>query len=160
MAFSRDGARVAAFGNRTDHLATVWNVKKASENGEELTGEKVSCLASNIFKTTPRCLPPLGVDTTWNTPKLCFDTDSYVRCEYPTIWCPSCLGQRYVELCKVSFSADQGMIVADVSQRLSKPSSLEICRSSASIRPIPTSSASEGLAVSTSGGWITSLTLG
>ncbi|CAM9456895.1 unnamed protein product [Scytosiphon promiscuus] len=41
VAFSRDGARVAAFGNRTDHLATVWNVKKASENGEELTGEKV-----------------------------------------------------------------------------------------------------------------------
>ncbi|CBJ28164.1 conserved unknown protein [Ectocarpus siliculosus] len=41
VAFSRDGARVAAFGNRTDHLATVWNVKKASADEEELTGEKV-----------------------------------------------------------------------------------------------------------------------
>ncbi|CAM9308631.1 unnamed protein product [Ectocarpus sp. 4 AP-2014] len=41
VAFSRDGARVAAFGNRTDHLATVWNVKKASVDEEELTGEKV-----------------------------------------------------------------------------------------------------------------------
>ncbi len=44
VAFSRDGARVAAFGNRTDHLATVWNVKKASADEEELTGEKVCCL--------------------------------------------------------------------------------------------------------------------
>lgn len=42
VAFSRDGARVAAFGNRTDHLATVWNVKKSSTDEEELTGEKVS----------------------------------------------------------------------------------------------------------------------
>lgn len=41
VAFSRDGARVAAFGNRTDHLATVWNVKKATSDGEGLTGEKV-----------------------------------------------------------------------------------------------------------------------
>lgn len=42
VAFSRDGARVAAFGNRTDHLATVWNVKKTSADEEELTGEKVT----------------------------------------------------------------------------------------------------------------------
>lgn len=41
VAFSRDGARVAAFGNRTDYLATVWNLKKESPDGEELTGEKV-----------------------------------------------------------------------------------------------------------------------
>lgn len=41
VAFSRDGGRVAAFGNRTDHLATVWNVKKKSINDEGLTGEKV-----------------------------------------------------------------------------------------------------------------------
>lgn len=41
VAFSRDGARVAAFGNRTDHLATVWNLQKEPIGGEELTGEKV-----------------------------------------------------------------------------------------------------------------------
>lgn len=41
VAFSRDGTRVAAFGNRTDHLATVWNVKKNSSDDEGLTGEKV-----------------------------------------------------------------------------------------------------------------------
>ncbi|CAM9277675.1 unnamed protein product, partial [Laminaria digitata] len=41
VAFSRDGARVAAFGNRTDHLATVWNVKKESTDEAKLTGEKV-----------------------------------------------------------------------------------------------------------------------
>lgn len=42
VAFSRDGARVAAFGNRTDHLATVWNVKKESTDEAKLTGEKVT----------------------------------------------------------------------------------------------------------------------
>ena len=41
VAFSRDGKRVAAFGNSTDHLATVWNVGKASGDEEELMGEKV-----------------------------------------------------------------------------------------------------------------------
>lgn len=48
VAFSRDGARVAAFGNRTDHLATVWNVKKASADEEELTGEKVTWVAKRV----------------------------------------------------------------------------------------------------------------
>lgn len=53
VAFSRDGARVAAFGNRTDHLATVWNVKKASADEEELTGEKVyTSLRSLQYWTT------------------------------------------------------------------------------------------------------------
>lgn len=41
VSLSRDGKRVAAFGNRTDHRATVWNVSKAVGNGEELKGEKV-----------------------------------------------------------------------------------------------------------------------
>lgn len=45
VAFSRDGARVAAFGNRTDHLATVWNVKKESTDEAKLTGEKVTWVA-------------------------------------------------------------------------------------------------------------------
>lgn len=56
-AFSRDGARVAAFGNRTDHLATVWNVKKNPTDGDGLTGEKVrmvGILEHLTFQTTLR----------------------------------------------------------------------------------------------------------
>lgn len=41
VAFSRDGTRVAAFGNRTDHLATVWNLSKATHDEQALIGEKV-----------------------------------------------------------------------------------------------------------------------
>lgn len=48
VAFSRNGARVAAFGNRTDHLATVWNLKKDSADDEELTGEKVRYLSLSL----------------------------------------------------------------------------------------------------------------
>lgn len=53
VAFSRDGARVAAFGNRTDHLATVWNVKKESTDEAKLTGEKVNFALLRDFVVFP-----------------------------------------------------------------------------------------------------------
>lgn len=51
VALSRDGSRVAAFGNRTDHLATVWDLRNPRTDDEELTGEKVKKNRTSLFSS-------------------------------------------------------------------------------------------------------------